>query len=43
LNAAFARLQPGRDACLRTALDFFRAAGASRYVREAEAGLAAIA
>jgi hypothetical protein len=40
---AFARLQTGRDADLRAALDFYRSAGASRYVRQAETALAAIA
>ena len=42
-DAAFARLQAGGDANLRTALDFYRSVKASRYVRQAEAGLAAIA
>jgi len=43
VSVAFAQLQTGRDADLRAALDFYRAAGAARYVREAEAGLAATA
>ena len=43
LSVAFARLQTGRDADLRAALDFYRSVNASRYVRQAEAGLAAIA
>ena len=40
-DEAFARLQAGGDANLRAALDFYRSVKASRYVREAEAGLAA--
>jgi class 3 adenylate cyclase/tetratricopeptide (TPR) repeat protein len=43
LSVAFARLQTGRDSDVRAALDFYRSAGATRYVREAEAQLAAIA
>ncbi|MBA3383906.1 MAG: hypothetical protein H0T20_04540 [Actinobacteria bacterium] len=43
VSVAFARLQAGGDADLRAALDFYRVAGASRFVREAEARLAAIA
>jgi len=43
LSTAFARLQTGRDADLRAALDFYRSAGATRYVRQAEAGRAASA
>jgi class 3 adenylate cyclase/tetratricopeptide (TPR) repeat protein len=43
LSVAFAGLQTGRDADVRAALDFYRSAGATRYVREAEAQLAAIA
>ena len=42
-DEAFARLQAGGDANLRAALDFYRSVKASRYVRQAEAGLAAIA
>ena len=42
-DEAFARLQAGGDANLRAALDFYRSVKASRYVREAEAGLAATA
>ena len=42
-DEALALLQAGGDAPLRAARDFFRSVGASRYVREAEAGLAAIA
>jgi tetratricopeptide (TPR) repeat protein len=41
LSVAYARLQAGRDADLRAALDFYRSVNASRYVRQAEAGLAA--
>ena len=37
---AFALLQAGGDAALRRALDFYRGAGATRYVRQAEAQLA---
>ncbi|MEP7335140.1 MAG: AAA family ATPase, partial [Actinomycetota bacterium] len=40
-DEAFARLQSGGDANLRAALDFYRSVEASRYVRQAEAGLAA--
>jgi class 3 adenylate cyclase/tetratricopeptide (TPR) repeat protein len=43
VSVAFAQLQTGRDADLRAALDFYRSAGASFYVRQAEARLAAIA
>ena len=43
LSVAFARLQTGRDTDVRAALDFYRAIGAARYEREAEAQLAAIA
>ena len=42
-DEAFARLQAGGDDELRRALSFFREVGATRYIREAEAGLAAIA
>ena len=42
-DEAFARLQAGGDTNLRAALDFYRTVKASRYVRQAEAGLAAIA
>jgi tetratricopeptide (TPR) repeat protein len=42
-SIAFAKLQTGRDADLRAALDFFRAAGAPLYERQAEAQLAATA
>ncbi len=42
-DEAFARLQAGGDANLRAALDFYRSVKASRYVREAEAGLAVTA
>ncbi len=42
-SVAFARLQAGRDADLRAALDFYRPRRASLYVRQAEAKLAAIA
>jgi hypothetical protein len=42
-DEAFALLQTGEDAHLRTALTFFRSVSATRYVREAEAQLAAIA
>jgi tetratricopeptide (TPR) repeat protein len=42
-SVAFARLQAGRDADLRAALDFYRPLRASFYVRQAEAKLAAIA
>jgi hypothetical protein len=40
-DEAFARLNAGGDANLRAALDFYRSVKASRYVRQAEAGLAA--
>lgn len=43
LSVAFARLQTGRDKDVRAALDFYRATGAARYERDAEAQLAAIA
>jgi tetratricopeptide (TPR) repeat protein len=42
-DEVFARLQAGGDANLRAALDFYRSVDASRYVRQAEAGLAASA
>ena len=42
-DEAFARLQAGGDANLRAALDFYRSVGAPRYVRQAEARLAATA
>ena len=42
-SVAFARLQSGRDADLRAALDFYRPLRASLYIRLAEAKLAAIA
>jgi hypothetical protein len=40
---AFARLQSGREPEVRQALDFYRRAGATRYIREGEALLAASA
>jgi hypothetical protein len=40
---AFARLQAGGDDELRRALSFFREVEATRYIREAEAALSAIA
>ena len=43
LSIAFAQLQTGGDADLRAALDFYRSVDASRYIRQAEAGLAATA
>jgi class 3 adenylate cyclase/tetratricopeptide (TPR) repeat protein len=43
LDEAFARLQAGGDANLRAARDFYRSVNASKYVREAEAQLAATA
>jgi hypothetical protein len=43
VDAAFARLQTGRDPALRAALDFYRSVNAPFYVRQAEAKLAAIA
>jgi tetratricopeptide (TPR) repeat protein len=43
LSVAFSRLQTGRDADLRAALDFYRSVSASRYVRQAETALAATA
>jgi class 3 adenylate cyclase/tetratricopeptide (TPR) repeat protein len=42
-SVAFARLQAGRDADLRAALDFYRPRRASFYIRQAEAKLAATA
>lgn len=42
-DEAFARLQAGGDANLRAALDFYGSVEASRYVRQAESALAAIA
>ena len=42
-DEAFARLQAGGDDELRRALSFFREVEATRYVREAEAALSAIA
>ena len=42
-DEAFALLHAGGDDDLRRALDFFRRAGATRYIREAESRLAAIA
>jgi len=42
-DEAFALLQAGGDTQLSAALDFYRSVGAKRYVREAEAKLAAIA
>jgi len=41
VSVAFAKLQTGLDADLRAAFDFYRSVGAPRYVRQAEAGLAA--
>ena len=40
---AFARLQSGREPDVRQALEFYRRVGASRYIREGEALLAASA
>jgi class 3 adenylate cyclase len=42
-DEADARLRSGRDAQVRRALDFYRSVGATRYVREGEALLAASA
>ena len=43
VEEAFALLRAGREADLRRALEFYRRVGATRYMREAEAGLAATA
>jgi class 3 adenylate cyclase/tetratricopeptide (TPR) repeat protein len=42
-DEADARLRSGRDDQVRAALDFYRSVGATRYIREAEALLAATA
>jgi transketolase C-terminal domain/subunit len=42
-DEAYMRLQSGIDGEVRKAIDFYRSVGATRYVREGEAALAAIA
>jgi hypothetical protein len=42
-DEAYMRLQSGIDSEVRKAIDFYRSVGATRYVREGEAALAAIA
>ena len=43
IEEMYARLRTGSEANVRQALDFYRSVGATRYIREGEALLAATA